>query len=77
MSADIFAVWNDVDSRHEIEYYRWYWLQHLPARLSVPGFSQRVPLYGGCSPQKFFIWYYVRIAVGRTRVGPKRQLVSA
>src|SRR5689334_19239000 len=57
---DILAVWNDVDPEHETEYHRWYWTQHLPERLSVPGFLSAHRYRAVDAPQKFFTWYYVR-----------------
>jgi hypothetical protein len=57
---DILAVWNDVDPAHEGEYHRWYWGQHLPERLSVPGFLSAHRYLAVEAQPKFFTWYYVR-----------------
>ena len=57
---DILAVWNDVDPTHEIEYHRWYWEQHLPERLSVPGFLCAYRYQAVEGSPKFFTWYFVR-----------------
>jgi len=58
---DVLAVWNDVDPAHEAEYHRWYWEQHLPERLSIPGFlsAYRYQALEDASP-KFFTWYFLR-----------------
>jgi len=57
---DILAVWNDVDPTHEMEYHRWYWEQHLPERLSVPGFLSAYRYQAVAGSPKFFTWYFVR-----------------
>ena len=57
---DILAVWNDVDPTHEMEYHRWYWEQHLPERLSVPGFLSAYRYQALAGSPKFFTWYFVR-----------------
>ena len=57
---DILAVWNDVDPAHEAEYHRWYWEQHLPERLSVPGFLSAYRYQAVEGSPKFFTWYLVR-----------------
>jgi hypothetical protein len=57
---DILAVWNDVDPEHEAEYHRWYWTQHLPERLSIPGFLSAYRYHAVDAAQKFFTWYFVR-----------------
>ena len=57
---DILAVWNDVDPAHEAEYHRWYWQQHLPERLSIPGFMSAYRYQAVEAQPKFFTWYFVR-----------------
>jgi len=57
---DILAVWNDVDPGHEAEYHRWYWQQHLPERLSIPGFMSAYRYQAVEASPKFFTWYFVR-----------------
>jgi hypothetical protein len=57
---DILAVWNDADPEHEAEYHRWYWGQHLPERLSVPGFLSAYRYQAVDARPKFFTWYFVR-----------------
>jgi hypothetical protein len=57
---DILAVFNDVDPAHEAEYHRWYWQQHLPERLSVPGFMSAYRYQAVEASPKFFTWYFVR-----------------
>ena len=55
----VLAVWNDVDPAHEAEYHRWYWEQHLPERLSVPGFLSAYRYQALDASPKFFTWYFV------------------
>jgi hypothetical protein len=57
---DVLAVWNDVDPAHEAEYHRWYWEQHLPERLSIPGFLSAYRYQALDASPKFFTWYFVR-----------------
>lgn len=57
---DVLAVWNDVDPAHEAEYHRWYWEQHLPERLSIPGFLSAYRYQALDARPKFFTWYFVR-----------------
>jgi len=57
---DVLAVWNDVDPAHEAEYHRWYWQQHLPERLSIPGFMSAYRYQAVEANPKFFTWYFVR-----------------
>jgi hypothetical protein len=57
---DILAVWNDVDPANEAEYHRWYWQQHLPERLSIPGFMSAYRYQAVEASPKFFTWYFVR-----------------
>jgi hypothetical protein len=57
--CDILAVWNDVDATHEAEYHRWYWQQHLPERLSVPGFMSAYRYQAVAGSPRFFTWYFV------------------
>jgi hypothetical protein len=57
---DVLAVWNDADPAHEAEYHRWYWEQHLPERLSVPGFLSAYRYQALDATPKFFTWYFVR-----------------
>jgi hypothetical protein len=58
--VDILAVWNDVDPAHEAEYHRWYWEQHLPERLSIPGFLSAYRYRAMDATPTFFTWYFVR-----------------
>jgi hypothetical protein len=54
------AIWNEIDPAHEAEYHRWYWEQHLPERLSVPGFLQACRYRAVRGGPTFFTWYLVR-----------------
>jgi hypothetical protein len=58
--VDVLAVWNDIDPAHETEYHRWYWKQHLPERLSVPGFMSAYRYQAVDASPRFFTWYLVR-----------------
>jgi len=44
----VLAIWNDVDPNSEIDYNEWYFQEHLPDRLGVPGFlsGQRYEVIG-------------------------------
>src|SRR5215475_13702623 len=57
---DVLAIWNDADPAHEAEYHRWYWGQHLPERLSVPGFLGASRYQAVEATPKYFTWYVVR-----------------
>ncbi len=58
--AGILAIWSDCDRTREAEYERWYRTEHLPERVSVPGFrfARRYEAIGGGSP-RFFTYYEV------------------
>ena len=59
-SDGVLAIFNDADPAHEAEYHRWYWEEHLPERLGVPGFLQvcRYRVVEGAP--NYFTWYAVR-----------------
>ena len=40
LGSAVLAIWSDADPRYEDEFNRWYTHQHLPERVSVPGFRR-------------------------------------
>ncbi|HZB92689.1 MAG TPA: hypothetical protein VE397_14675 [Stellaceae bacterium] len=36
----LLAIWTDIDQALEADFNEWYWREHLPERLSVPGFRR-------------------------------------
>jgi hypothetical protein len=59
-SDGLLAIFNDADPVHEAEYHRWYWEQHLPERLSVPGFIEVCRYRAVEATPRYFTWYGVR-----------------
>ena len=59
-AGDVLAIWNDVDPGQEAEYHRWYWEQHVPERLSIPGFLSAYRYHAVEAHPRFFTWYVVR-----------------
>jgi len=59
-SDGVLAIFNDADPAHEAEYHHWYWQEHLPERLGIPGFLDvsRYRVVDGAP--KYFTWYAVR-----------------
>ena len=64
MSDGILAVWNDVASEHEPEFNDWYIREHIPERVSVPGFlcARRYLSLRG-SPRNFTYYETENVAV--------------
>jgi len=56
----VLAIFNDADPAHEAEYHQWYWEQHLPERLSVPGFLEVCRYRAVDGAPEYFTWYSVR-----------------
>ncbi|MEM7060457.1 MAG: hypothetical protein AAF557_23000 [Pseudomonadota bacterium] len=57
MTYGVLAIWNDCAQGHEAAYEAWYMREHLPERLSLPGF-RRVRRYGAVRPGPEFFTYY-------------------
>lgn len=55
----VLAIWNDADPQHEAEYHQWYWEQHLPERLGIPGFIEVCRYRAVDGAPKYFTWYLV------------------
>ena len=53
----ILAVWNDCAAGSDAEYERWYVQEHMPERLSVPGFRSGWRYEGSASDPRFFTYY--------------------
>ena len=49
----ILAIWHDVDAAIGDEYERWYFREHLPERVAVPGFlaGRRYEAVSGRRPE--------------------------
>jgi hypothetical protein len=56
LSNGILVVWTDVLAEHETEFNSWYNEQHLPERLSVPGFHNARRYASETSPK--YLAYY-------------------
>jgi len=57
MTDGILAIWNDCAAGHEAAYESWYMHEHLPERLSVPGFRHG-RRYEALGPGPRFFTYY-------------------
>lgn len=57
MTWGILAIWNDCAAGHEAAYESWYMREHLPERLSLPGF-RRGRRYAAIRPGPEFFTYY-------------------
>lgn len=57
MTSGVLAIWNDCAQGHEAAYEAWYMREHLPERLSLPGFL-RGRRYGAVRPGPEFFTYY-------------------
>src|SRR5579864_4497226 len=56
-SGGVLAIWTDIAPELEADFNEWYWREHFPERLSVPGFqsAQRYRAIAG-SP-RYLAWY--------------------
>jgi len=56
-SGGILAIWPDVAPELEADFNEWYWREHFPERLSVPGFlsAQRYRAIEGAP--RYLAWY--------------------
>ena len=57
MTSGVLAIWNDCAQGHEAAYESWYMREHLPERLSLPGF-RRGRRYSAIRPGPEFFTYY-------------------
>ena len=53
----VLVVWNDVAAAAEDEYNAWYWAQHLPERVGIPGFHSGRRYIADSPGPRYFTWY--------------------
>jgi hypothetical protein len=53
----ILAIWTDIAPEIEAEFNEWYWREHLPERLSVPGFRSGRRYRALAGTPRYFAWY--------------------
>lgn len=58
--SGVLAVWNDVAAAAEEEYNKWYWAEHLPERVGVPGFLSGRRYIAESPGPRYFTWYPLR-----------------
>jgi hypothetical protein len=59
-SDGVLVVWNDVAAAAEEEYNAWYWAQHLPERVGIPGFLAGRRYIADSPGPRYFTWYPLR-----------------
>ena len=57
--SGVLAVWNDCAVGSEETYEKWYQTEHLPERLSIPGFKNGRRYQALHGSPKYFTWYEV------------------
>ena len=57
--SGVLAVWNDCAVGSEETYEKWYQTEHLPERLSIPGFKNGRRYQALRGSPKYFTWYEV------------------
>lgn len=57
MTGGILAIWTDIAPELEADFNEWYWREHFPERLSIPGFlsAQRYRAIAGAP--RYLAWY--------------------
>ena len=55
--SGILAVWTDIAPELEADFNEWYWREHLPERLSVPGFRSGRRYRAVAGTPRYFAWY--------------------
>lgn len=53
----VLAIWTDIAPELETEFNEWYWREHLPERLAVPGFRQGWRYRATAGAPRYFAWY--------------------
>jgi hypothetical protein len=53
----ILAIWTDVAPELEADFNEWYWREHFPERLSVPGFLSARRYRAISGAPRYFAWY--------------------
>ena len=56
----VLLVWNDVAAAAEAEYNEWYWAEHLPERVGIPGFLSGRRYIADSPGPRYFTWYPLR-----------------
>lgn len=56
-AGGILAVWTDVAPELEADFNEWYWREHLPERLAVPGFLSGRRYRAIAGAPRYFAWY--------------------
>jgi len=61
----LLHVQMDIDPRHEPEFHDWYWNEHVPERLAVPGFlsARRFETVEGGAPKYLALYDLEDISV--------------
>ncbi|MEM9140515.1 MAG: hypothetical protein AAGB15_11870, partial [Pseudomonadota bacterium] len=57
MTTGILAIWNTCAAGHEDAYEAWYQREHLPERLSLPGFRRGRRYWAADGGPGFFTYY--------------------
>ena len=57
--SGVLAVWNDCAVGSEETYEKWYQTEHLPERLSIPGFKNGRRYQALRGSPMYFTWYEV------------------
>lgn len=55
--SGVLAIWTDIAPELEADFNEWYWREHLPERLSVPGFRQGWRYVAVAGVPRYFTWY--------------------
>jgi hypothetical protein len=55
--AGILAIWTDIAPELEADFNEWYWREHFPERLSVPGFRSGRRYRATAGAPRYFAWY--------------------
>lgn len=57
LGAGVLAIWNNVTPGTEDEFVRWHVREHIPERVSIPGFLRARRYVGRASQLKYFNFY--------------------
>jgi hypothetical protein len=56
-AAGILAIWTDIAPELEADFNEWYWREHFPERLAVPGFRSGRRYRAIAGAPRYFAWY--------------------
>lgn len=56
-AAGILAIWTDIAPEIEADFNEWYWREHFPERLAVPGFRSGRRYRAIAGAPRYFAWY--------------------